>query len=123
VFEVWGHEMFMSKELESTLFVLTRFMADSSNRVRMAARAAIRMVLHRSTEKNSIKYILLSYLPSEKSAEIEKLYLEPPKITKPSNADRQNKTLRPMEGLSSQEIIDKKFSRTENLESMKLPRR
>lgn len=115
--------MFMSKELESTLFVLTRFMVDSSNRVRMAARAAIRMVLHRSTEKDTIKYLLLSYLPSEKSAEIEKLYLEPPKISKPSNADRQNKTLRPMEGLSSQEIIDKKFSRTENLESMKLPRR
>lgn len=115
--------MFMSKELESTLFVLTRFMVDSSNRVRMAARAAIRMVLHRSTEKDSIKYLLISYLPSEKSGEIEKLYIEPPKATKPANAERQNKTLRPMEALSSQEIIHKKFSRTENLESMKLPRR
>jgi hypothetical protein len=123
VFEVWGHEMFMSKELESTLFVLTRFMVDSSNRVRMAARAAIRMVLHRSTEKDSIKYLLISYLPSGKSGEIEKLYIEPPKTTKPANADRQNKTLRPMEALSSQEIIHKKFSRTENPESMKLPRR
>lgn len=129
LFELYAHEMLMSKEYETSIFNLANLIADQSAKVRKAAKYSIRIIFFKSPEKDTIKNLFKTYIPS-KADEIDKLYNENLVSSKRNmntrnhnNADRQNRTLRLANDKIKNESFQNKFSKTENLESKQHPRR